>query len=271
MTKSDRLLPSLRLVERVLAADVAYTISRMRVLERIPGNPIGIAYRWIDESAVALASRFLPSFTRVVGLRPGHERHIEPLVDWYREHGAKPTFELVPGMCDTALARELTRLGFVQSGFHASLIGEPDPSATSDGGIDIERVVCADAMESYLDAYVAGWGIAEKDQAQFKSNVRSWRDQAGWSLYLARVEGIPAAAATLYMQDRVGYLADAATAPAFRRLGLHVALLRQRICDASRAGVDFIFSGAEPMSTSHRNMERAGLRLHFIRAKWTPI
>ena len=170
-------------------------------------------------------------------------------MDWYREHGAKPTFELVPGMCDTALARELTRLGFFQSGFHASLIGEPDPSATSDGGIDIERVVCADAMESYLDAYVAGWGIAEKDQAQFKSNVRPWRDQAGWSLYLAQVEGIPAAAATLYVHDRVGYLADAATAPAFRRLGLHVALLLQRICDASRAGVDFIFSGAEPMST----------------------
>jgi ribosomal protein S18 acetylase RimI-like enzyme len=142
---------------------------------------------------------------------------------------------------------------------------------TSDGKIDIERIVCADAMERYLDAYVAGWGIAEKDQPQFKSNVRPWRDQSGWSLYLAQVEGNPAAAATLYVHDRVGYLADAATAPAFRRHGLHVALLRRRICDASTAKVDFVFSGAEPMSTSHRNMERAGLRLHFIRAKWTPI
>jgi Acetyltransferase (GNAT) domain len=270
MSTSDRLLPSMRLVERVLAADVSYTISRMRVLERIPGDPIGIAYRWIDESAIALASRFLPSFTRVVGLRPGHEPQIGPLVDWYREHGAKPTFELVPGMHDTELGRELTRFGFFQSGFHASLIGEPDPSMTSDGNIDIERIVCADAMERYLDAYVAGWGVAEKDQPQFKSNVRPWRDQAGWSLYLARVEGNPAAA-TLYVHDRVGYLADAATAPAFRRHGLHVALLRRRICDASRAKLDFVFSGAEPMSTSHRNMERAGLRLHFIRAKWTPI
>jgi hypothetical protein len=97
------------------------------------------------------------------------------------------------------------------------------------------------------------------------------REQSGWSLYLARVEGRPAAAATLYVHDRVGYLADAATAPAFRRHGLHVALLRQRICDTATSGVEFIFSGAEPMSTSHRNMERAGLRLHFTRAKWTPI
>jgi GNAT superfamily N-acetyltransferase len=120
------------------------------------------------------------------------------------------------------------------------------------------------------DAYVAGWGIAEKDTQQFKSNVRPWRDQPGWRLYLARVGGAPAAAATLFTTDGVGYLADAATAPAFRRRGLHIALLRRRIRDAGDAGVDLISSGAEPTGTSHRNMERVGLRTQFIRAKWTP-
>jgi hypothetical protein len=58
----------------------------MEVLERLPGNPIGINYRWVDETAVALMSR-LPSFSRVVGLRAGHEQRIEELVCWYREHG----------------------------------------------------------------------------------------------------------------------------------------------------------------------------------------
>jgi hypothetical protein len=123
-------------------------------------------------------------------------------------------------------------------------------------------------MERYLDAYVAGWNIPEKDHAQFKSNVRPWREQPGWSLYLARIDDCPAAAATLYVSDRVGYLADAATSPAFRGHGLHTALLRRRIRDASAAGIDFVFSGAEPMGTSHRNMERAGLRLHFLRTNW---
>jgi GNAT superfamily N-acetyltransferase len=271
MSTAHRLLPSLRLVERSLAADVSYTVSRMRVLERIPGNPIGIGYRWIDESTVALASRFLPSFTRVVGLRPGHEAHIEPIVNWYREFGVNPTFEIVPGMYDAVLGRELARHGFFPSGFHASLITEPDSAGTQSIDIDIEPVFSADAMEQYLDAYVAGWGIAEKDHDQFKSNVRPWRDQPGWSLYLGRIDGRPAAAATLFVNDGVGYLADAATAPAFRRHGLHFALLRRRIRDASAAGVDFIFSGAEPMGTSHRNMERAGLRLHFVRTKWTRV
>jgi hypothetical protein len=74
-------------------------------------------------------------------------------------------------------------------------------------------------MEHYLDAYVAGWGISAKDHAQFKANVRPWLGQEGWSLYLARRNGQSAAAATLYVKDRVGYLADATTDPAFRRHG----------------------------------------------------
>jgi ribosomal protein S18 acetylase RimI-like enzyme len=269
----NRPLPSVRLIERVLAADASYTISRMRVLERIPGNPIGIGYRWIDDQAVALVSMFLPAFTRVIGLRPGHEGEIEPLLAWYRQYGVKPTFEIVPGMFDAELGRALARHGFLPSGFHAALIGEPDcttaTAPNTDININIEQVASDEAMEGYLDAYVAGWGVPEKDHAQFKANVRPWRVQPGWSLYLARVDGRPAAAATLYVADRVGYLADATTAPAFRGRGLQAALLRRRIRDASTAGVDFVFSGAEPMGTSHRNMERAGLRMFFLRTKWT--
>ena len=271
MTASDRLLPSLDLVQRVLSADAAYTISRMQVLERLPGNPIGIAYRWMDETVVALAARFLPSFTRVIGLRSGHERHVEPLVRWYREQGLVPTFEMVPGMFDASLGRELARLGFFQSAHHACLIGDSDLTSSAESQIDVERVQTPEAMERYLDAYVAGWGIAEKDHAQFKTNVRPWLDQAGWSLYLARVDGQPAAAATLYLSDRVGYLADATTDPSFRRRGLQHALLQRRIRDAKATGIDFVFSGAEPFSTSHRNMERIGMRVQFIRTKWTAV
>ena len=271
MTASDRLLPSLDLVQRALSADAAYTISRMQVLERLPGNPIGIAYRWMDETVVALAARFLPSFTRVIGLRSGHERHVEPLVRWYREQGLVPTFEMVPGMFDASLGRELAPLGFFQSAHHACLIGDSDLASSAESQIDVERVQTREAMERYLNAYVAGWGIAEKDHAQFKTNVRPWLDQAGWSLYLARVDGQPAAAATLYLHDRVGYLADATTDPSFRRRGLQLALLQRRIRDAKATGVDFVFSGAEPFSTSHRNMERIGMRVQFIRTKWTAV
>jgi ribosomal protein S18 acetylase RimI-like enzyme len=271
MQTCEGTIPSLDLVLRTLAVDISYTISRMKVLERLPGNPIGINYRWVDETAVALMSR-LPSFSRVVGLRMGHEGHVEPLVSWYREHGIKPTFEMIPGHYSASLGREMARLGFFQSGFHLSLICEPARTAgTSDDRIAIDRVTTAETMEDYLDAYVAGWGIPEKDQVQFRINVRPWLKQAGWLLYLGRLNGQPAAAATLYLDNDVGYLADATTNPAFRRCGLQSALLRRRICDASAGGAGVVFSGAAPFSQSHRNMVRAGMQVHFVRSLWTPI
>jgi ribosomal protein S18 acetylase RimI-like enzyme len=263
-------IPSHDLIQRTLSADIAYTISRMKVLERLAGNPLGIGYRWIDETAVALMSR-LGSFSRVVGLRAGHEEHIEGLVRWYRENSIKPTFEMVPGHYHAHLGRELARLGFFQSGFHASLVAAKEDVGVAEDPSRVERVTTASALEDYLVAYVAGWKIATKDQAQFKANVRPWLEQPGWSLYLARLDDQPAAAATLFMHDRVGYLADATTAPAMRSRGLQTALLRRRMTDAVGAGADIVFSGAAPLSTSHRNMERVGLRLQFVRALWTPI
>lgn len=253
-----------------MATDLSYTVSRLKVLESVPGNPMGVGYRWVDETTVGLMSRRLPAFNRVVGLRGGHERHLKSLCDWYREHNVEPTFEMIPGMFDASLGRELARLGFFQSGFHAALIVEPAQNAPVESQIQIERILTSELLEQYLDAYVAGWGVAEQYQSQFKANVRPWLDQAGWSLYLARADGRPAAAATLYVHERVGYLADAATDPSFRRRGLQLALIRQRIRDAEVAGVDFVFSGAHLLGSSHRNMERAGMRLQFLRAKWTP-
>jgi ribosomal protein S18 acetylase RimI-like enzyme len=267
----DAIAASLERVERTLAVDISYTLSRMKVLERLPGNPLTINYRWIDETAVALMARLGP-FCRVVGLRAGHERHIEPLLSWYREHGISPKFEMIPGHFDASLGKEMTRLNLFQSGFHVSLVGEPARSASAaDDAIDIEQVTTAGAMEDYLDAYVAGWGVPAKDHAQFKINVRPWLDQAGWSLYLGRLNGQPAAAATLYLKDGVGYLADATTNPEFRGRGFQSALLRRRIRDAGASDADIVFGGATPFSTSHRNQERAGLRVQFVRSLWTPV
>src|SRR5579862_9778582 len=240
-SRSANLLPSLDLVHRSVATELAYTLSRMQVLERIPGNPIGIAYRRIENGPVALMARHLPSpfFNSVVGLRAGHEAHIEPLVAWYRENDATPRFLIVPGDDDAALGRELTRFGYYQSGFQPSLIGESGAEPDVADGIAIELVTSAGVMEDFLDAYVKGWGFASKDHEQFKANVRAWLGQAGWSLYLGRIDGRAAAAAVLFVHENAAYLADAATDPSFRQRGLHRALLRRRIADAAAAGVDF--------------------------------
>jgi len=262
------LIPSAELVRRTIAVETAYTLSRLQVVERIPGNPVGVAYRQLGDEVTAVMARHLPHFNNVTGLRPGLEHHIAPLVEWYREADAETKFEVVPGLYDEALGRELARLGYFQADFHTSLICEPRVDADA-GDTGVEQVTTAEVMEDFLDAYIAGRQIPDGDG--FKANVRPWIGEPGWRLYLARVDGRPAAAGILYLLDGVGYCADAATDPDFRGRGLQSALLRRRIADASRSGVDFVCSGADYLSTSHRNMERVGMRVQFVRAAWREL
>jgi len=271
MGTATNLIPSIDLVHRVLDAEASYTLSRLEILERLPGNPIGVAHRRIGDAGIAMMARHLPSpaFNSIRGLRAGDVGELQPLVEWYRESGVGGRFEMVPGDYDAALGRELNRLGYYQSEFHVAMYGDPHPSRATSSDATIERVASPAVMEEYLDAYVRGWGIPEPHRDRFKANVRPWLDQPGWSLYVARL-GAQAAAATLYVDDGVAYLADATTDPAFRGRGLQTALLARRLRDAATAGADLACSGAAFLSTSHRNMERMGLRVLFTRAIWTP-
>jgi GNAT superfamily N-acetyltransferase len=239
------------------------------VLQELPGNPVGIEVREVGAGAVALLAKNFPNpnFNRVVGLKGEQAAEIEPLVRWYRDNGAAPRFEILPREGDVALGRELMRLGLCPSSFHTALVRAVDPAPDAANAV-VERVTDAAAMEDFLDAYIAGWNIPDGDG--FKRNVRAgWLDRPGWLLFLARVDGRPAAEGKLYIRDDAGYLADASCDPAFRRRGLQAALLAHRIAAARDAGAAFVCSGAAYLSTSHRNMERAGMRILFNRTIWT--
>jgi GNAT superfamily N-acetyltransferase len=272
MASIGRLAPWIDLIHRAIGASTAYTIARMKILERIPGNPVGVDTLKVGD-ATALSAWNFPStsFNAVVGLRAWQAHHIQSLAEWYRERGQVARFEIASGDHDAALGQELTRLGFFQSGFHAALISECEPHLPTPVEPLVEPVATIADMEDFLAAYVAGWGIPDAIGEQFKANVRPWLGQPDSSLYLIRVGGRPAAAAILFVRDGVGYFANCAVAPGFRGRGLHYALLVRRLQDASDAGVDFVCSGADFLSTSHRNMERAGMRLLFLRAVWTQV
>ena len=117
---------------------------------------------------------------------------------------------------------------------------------------------------------MAGRGIRRRPRSSRPTCAPGSASPAG-SCISARCEGRPAAAAILFVHDKVGYCADATTDPAFRGRGLQTALLARRIADARAAGVDFVCSGADFLSQSHRNMERVGMRVQFVRALWTAL
>jgi ribosomal protein S18 acetylase RimI-like enzyme len=271
MNPDEKLLPSPDLIDRVVAVANAYAVSRIKVLQSLPGNPVGIEVRELGDNAIALMAKHFPNpnFNRVAGLKRDHLGEIEPLLRWYRDNRVAPRFEILPREGDGELGRELSRLGLYPSAFHTTLVR--DVVAPPDTGhVTLEQVSDAATMDAFLDAYIAGWKIP--DGPGFKRNVSAgWLDRPGWSLFLARVDGKPAAEGILYVKDGVGYLADASCDPAYRRRGLQAALLARRIAEARRADADMVCSGAAYLSTSHRNMERAGLRILFNSAIWTEL
>ena len=105
----------------------------------------------------------------------------------------------------------------------------------------------------------------------FKANVRGWLGQTGWTLYLGRNEGQPAGAAMLCVSNGVAYCADSSVDPALRGKGVHLALLNRPRADAAEAGCDLICALAAFLTTSHRNMVRAGMALLYSQAIWTAL
>jgi ribosomal protein S18 acetylase RimI-like enzyme len=202
-------------------------------------------------------------------LRDGQEALIETLDDWYRENNVNGQFMIEPSGHTPALGQALARRGYVQSDFSTALYGLPQTWAAASGGIEISEVQSAQAMEHFLDALLAGWSIPEQYREGSKENMRLWRGVPDWRLYLARIDGRPAAAGKLFLHDRVGFFCDASTRPEFRGRGLQSALLRHCSAVASAAGVELVYSQAKYGSTSHRNMERVGLRVLHTAAIWT--
>lgn len=133
----------------------------------------------------------------------------------------------------------------------------------------MQRVQDAALLDPFLSAYLQGRGFPPDTHDGAKANMRGWLGEPGWHLYLASVEGKPAAAAVLFVRGRDAFLADAATDPVFRGHGCQQALIARRIADAGAAGCAQLFGLTSFAGTSQRNMERCGLRLLCTPAVWT--
>src|SRR5438876_705387 len=81
------------------------------------------------------------------------------------------------------------------------------------------------------DTLLRGFELSEQELPAAVADHAHWAQVDGWHLYLATVDGKPAAAAALTVGDGIGLLANAATMPAFRGRGCQAALIRRRIAD----------------------------------------
>jgi hypothetical protein len=99
-----------------------------------------------------------------------------------------------------------------------------------------------------------GWGIPETAHGQFKRNVRPPGSVNRTGLFILPGSKIVGLRPLFSLSANAS--AISLTPPAFRCRASHSELLRYRLRDARTVGVDFVCSGSDFLSTSHRNGAR---------------
>jgi GNAT superfamily N-acetyltransferase len=204
---------------------------------------------------------------RPLGINPESLDQLDAVMAHYRDRGVRPWIEVSPHPQFEQLAAALTAHGAAQTGFHAAMVGPARVAGDPPDGVEVRLAVAAD-HDVFVELFVEGQEIPAAGREAARRGVGRWFDLDDRRLYLASVEGTPAGVAALSFGRGLGYLASAATVPAWRGRGVQSALLRRRLVDIAAEGVSAACSLCAFGSVSHRNMQRAGLELSHLRAIW---
>jgi len=265
-------IASQTLIDAIARSETDYMTDRMEAVRERPGNPEQVDIGRFG-NAVCFYSGTMPwaAFNTVKGIRGEDADFLDEIVDFYRSRGRSPQFEIVPSLADQRLMKRLSELGFYQSGFHVSMYLDALPGdAAIEGNIRI-RELREYEFELYAAIHCRGTGLPDNGIPPVAANNRVLYGRPGWKFYVAEWDHTPAAVGVMHMNGEVASLTFAATLPEFRNRGLHHDLLRRRIADAANYGRLLVVSQCAFLSQSQRNMERAGMRMGYVRASWTAL
>jgi len=181
---------------------------------------------------------------------------VERLESFFFDRGSDCLIDLCP-LADLGLVQAVMDRGYTIVEFNNLLIRELSPAdgAWNSGSFHLEPVVDATRrqwLELVAESFEAPLALLE--------NIPVFGDTL-----IARLEGVPAAAAGMSVANGVALLSGDATLPGSRGLGLQGVLIRERIARAARAGCNMAMACVLPGSGSHRNYERAGFQLVYMR------
>ncbi|NKI24036.1 GNAT family N-acetyltransferase [Paenibacillus dendritiformis] len=265
--------PSEKMMQAIERSEIDYMTDRMNAIREREGNPEGVEVEQFGH-AVCFYSKTMPwpSFNTVKGLRSSDIGHIDDMIRFYRERDRKPQFEVVPGLADQQVLRSLAERGLYPSGSHTSLYAQP-PAAIREpaqGAVRIEEIG-ASGFDTYAMIHCRGTGLPDDGIPHVAANNRVLHQRPGWSFYMAYDEERPAAVGVMHVKGDIASFTFAATLPEYRRRGLQLSLLRSRLAEAARRDCSLAVGQCAFLSGSHRNMERAGMRIGYVRSTWTEL
>ncbi|SFE27212.1 hypothetical protein SAMN04487969_1011008 [Paenibacillus algorifonticola] len=264
------------LVERVENSELVYMLDRMKAIQERENNPMGIALQRFG-SALALASRQMPwpQFNTVKGFGSAGAAQLDEVLKWYKEQGGSPQFEIVPSRTDGETLLALAKQGFYQSGFHANMAGSIAEQADvkleqRQTGIVVRRL-SENEIDLYAELHAFGSGLPIAGKNHIADNNRMLFSREGWQFYAAELDHVAVGVGVMHIHEHTASLTFAATLPEYRQRGVQAALIASRLRAAAQAGCSLIVGQAAYCSSSHRNMERAGMSLCYTRGTWSRL
>ena len=254
-------------------AEVNVLKSRLQAIRALENNPMGVEIIK-KEKIHAFCVKNIPGFTfnTVRGINENELAYLDEVFSFYERQDLSFQVEITPVHGTEAVFRKLSEKNFYQSGFHCSFIGKLEELSNQEipSGLFIRRLK-KDEFTTFAEIYVKSFGLPEFIKAGVRQNNEVLFDVPGWEFYLALYKGKPTGISVLYIEGDVATLSVAATLPEYRGLGIHSALIGQRIQSAKQKGATYIISEASFGSASHRNMISAGLTLAYTKSLWTKI
>jgi GNAT superfamily N-acetyltransferase len=218
--------------------------------------------------AIFTGSGFFSNRALGMGLRgPVGHREFESVETFYATRGAPSEIEITSTV-DRSLLSLLGEHGYrlvrfrnvYAQALHPRKTAGTAPAVSSKTAVIHE--VDASNAEAWSTTLLDGFGYTRHaDRERVETWNRMVRSLPAVTALVARIDGIPAGAASVMVLRSTAVLGGAATLPPFRRRGVHRALIEARLAAAARAGCDLAIVTADPGSISGRNAERTGFTL----------
>ena len=252
-------------------SEVNAFVSRLTALQEMDGNPMGVDIQKFGEATAFTVTGIPgPSFNTVKGLTDQDKECIGDIIHFYNKKKIPVRFELTPAHVSSDLLTFLHQMGFYQLDFHTSLYKVADSVVSEEQAeTDISiRELGRDEFDTFAEIYVDGFGMPSFLKSGVAKNNKVLHNKPDWTFYLASIDSVPAGIGVLHMKDRIATLAAAATVPSLRNRGVHHAMIKKRINQASLQECKFIAGQAKFGSASQTNMEKAGMRIAYTKAIW---
>lgn len=205
-----------------------------------------------------------PYYNRVSRFTDKDLSYLDEIIDWYKNSGLRCNFGLHPKAQTKDLLAALYEKGFRYEGSDWIYYKIPSDSYEElPEGLEVNKVTDTNLDQLFELLGTSGVKI-DKD---VMANVRHYYVRPDFRFYIAYLGGTPAASASLFVYDNVGWLSNATTLEQFRGNGCQSSLLRVRENSAARQGCRMVLTDTQFGSTSHRNILRSGFSIAYTTAE----